>query len=354
MEYPIGVEMSQDYLSFETAKAAMKLVRDFMLVKAGETVVISADTSSDRRCVEAIANAAFTVGASPVIIYYPTTGKAFEEPFKPVAEAVAVADVWIEMAYYCVMHTPCFQKAMEHGTRYTCLTGLDVTMITNCIGKVNYDDLIEFGEYLVKKVEAADEVIIKSESGSNLTAYNRGRRVKHSGQRATKKGYPVMMGGQVSWCPIEETITGKLVFDAAIFPPSEIGIISENVELNIEEGRIISIEGGAQAKLFENWLASFQDPNMYRLAHYSIGFNPGVTKPTGRIVEDERIFGCIEMGFGSEGKSLMGAFWNASAHTDGVCSKPTIILDGKPLEINGKYVDEISVDFCKKLGVAGY
>ncbi len=26
---------------------------------------------------------------------------------------------------------------------------------------------------------------------------------------------------------------------------------------------------------------------MFRLAHYSIGFNPGVTKPTGRIVEDE-------------------------------------------------------------------
>lgn len=40
---------------------------------------------------------------------------------------------------------------------------------------------------------------------------------------------------------------------------------------------------------------------MFRLAHYSIGFNPGVTKPTGRIVEDERLFGCIEMGIGSQG-----------------------------------------------------
>jgi hypothetical protein len=30
----------------------------------------------------------------------------------------------------------------------------------------------------------------------------------------------------------------------------------------------------------------------------ALGFNPGVTKPSGRIVEDARIFGCIEMGLG--------------------------------------------------------
>ncbi len=354
MNYPIGVEMTENYLSFETSKAAMKLVRDFMLVKEGEDVIITADTSSDRRVAEAIANAAFTVGANPVVLYYPTTGKAFEEPCLPIAEAVAAADVWIEMAYYCVMHTPCFQKAMENGARYTCLTGLDVTMITNCIGKVNYDVLIEFGEYLTKKMEASNEVIVKCANGSNLVAYNRGRRVKHSGQRATKKGYPVMMGGQVSWCPIEESINGRLVFDAALFPPAEIGIIRENVILDIKKGRITDITGGAEAAIFKNWLESFNDPNMYRLAHYSIGFNPGVTKPTGRIVEDERIFGCIEMGFGSQGASLMGAFWDAASHTDGVCSKPTILLDGELLEIDGRYVDETSIEFCKKLGVAGY
>lgn len=354
MEYPIGIEMSDHYLSFETAKSAMKLVRDFMLVKPNENVVITADSSSDRRVVEAVANATFSIGAFPVILYYPTTGKAFEEPVKPIAEAVAVSDVWIEMAYSCAMHTPCFQKAMQYGTRFTCLTGLDVTMITNTIGKVDYDVLIEFGEYLTALVQASDEVIIKDSNGTNLVAYNRGRRVKHSGQRATKKGYPVMLGGQVSWCPIEESINGTLIFDAALFPPTELGMLSENIILTLEDGIITNIEGGAQADIFRNWLASFNDPNMYRLAHYSIGFNPGVMKATGRIVEDERIFGCIEFGFGSQGASLMGAFWNAAAHTDGVVSKPTIILDGKIIEENGVYLDETSRDFCKKLRVAGY
>lgn len=354
MEYPIGIEMSDKYLSFEVTNAALKLVRDFMLVKEGENVVITADTSADFRVVEAVAGAAYSVGANPVIIHYPTSGKAFEEPIRPVADAVEHADVWIELAYYCSMHTPCFKKALDNGARFTCLNGMDVIMLVNTVGRVNYDVLIEFGEYLTDKVHRSNEIIVTDNNGTNLVGYNQGRGVKHSGQRATKKGYPVMLGGQVSWCPVEETINGKLVFDAALFPPDTLGLLSSNVELTLENGVVKKIEGGKDAEIFEKWLAKFDDPNMYRLAHYSIGFNPGVTKPTGRIVEDERLFGCIEMGIGSQGASLMGACWDAASHTDGIVSKPTILLDGYKLEENGIYMDPESRKFCKALGVAGY
>ena len=332
MEYPIGVEMSNTYLSFEVTNAALKLVRDFMLVKEGENVVITADTSADFRVVEAVAGAAYSVGANPVIIHYPTSGKAFEEPIRPVADAVEHADVWIELAYYCSMHTPCFKKALENGARFTCLNGMDVIMLVNTVGRVNYDVLIEFGEYLTDKVHRSNEVIVTDKNGTNLVGYNQGRGVKHSGQRATKKGYPVMLGGQVSWCPVEETINGKLIFDAALFPPDTLGLLNSNVELTLEKGVVTKIEGGKD----------------------SIGFNPGVTKPTGRIVEDERLFGCIEMGIGSQGASLMGACWDAASHTDGIVSKPTILLDGYKLEENGIYVDPEARKFCKALGVEGY
>lgn len=354
MEYPIGVEMSNTYLSFEVTNAALKLVRDFMLVKEGENVVITADTSADFRVVEAVAGAAYSVGANPVIIHYPTSGKAFEEPIRPVADAVEHADVWIELAYYCSMHTPCFKKALENGARFTCLNGMDVIMLVNTVGRVNYDVLIEFGEYLTDKVHRSNEVIVTDKNGTNLVGYNQGRGVKHSGQRATKKGYPVMLGGQVSWCPVEETINGKLIFDAALFPPDTLGLLNSNVELTLENGVVTKIEGGKDAAIFEKWLSKFNDPNMFRLAHYSIGFNPGVTKPTGRIVEDERLFGCIEMGIGSQGASLMGACWDAASHTDGIVSKPTILLDGYKLEENGIYVDPEARKFCKALGVEGY
>ena len=227
-------------------------------------------------------------------------------------------------------------------------------MLVNTVGRVNYDVLIEFGEYLTDKVHRSNEVIVTDKNGTNLVGYNQGRGVKHSGQRATKKGYPVMLGGQVSWCPVEETINGKLIFDAALFPPDTFGLLNSNVELTLEKGVVTKIEGGKDAAIFEKWLSKFNDPNMFRLAHYSIGFNPGVTKPTGRIVEDERLFGCIEMGIGSQGASLMGACWDAASHTDGIVSKPTILLDGYKLEENGIYVDPEARKFCKALGVEGY
>ena len=227
-------------------------------------------------------------------------------------------------------------------------------MIVKCIGRVDVACVVELGEALKAKMEAANDIVIKDKNGTYLTARNEGRPVRHSGQLATFKGYPFMMCGQISWCPIEETINGKLVFDAAIFPPTDMGILSGNVELTLENGIVTKIEGGKDAERFRTWLQSFNDPNMFRLAHYSLGFNPGVKEATGRIVEDERIFGCMEFGIGSQGKMIRGSYWTAASHTDGVVSKPSIILDGVAIEENGKYTDPDLVAICKKMGAAGY
>ncbi|MEL7568679.1 MAG: aminopeptidase [Dehalobacterium sp.] len=354
MEYPIGIEMRDEYKSFELAKGAMTLVKDIMLVKSGENVVVNVDTAADMRIANAIVNAAFAVGAMPVLIQHPLQKEAFTQPPAPVAGAVAQADVWIELAYNTIMHSPAFRDAMAFGTRYTCLTGMDVEMLVNTIANVDCETVIAFGEYIVNVLEQADEIIVKSKKGTDLRARKKDRYVKHSGQKATKKGFPVMLCGQVTVCPLEDTIEGTLVFDGALFPPKELGKLNEDVILQFENGRITEVSGGQSAQIFKNWLDSFNDPNMYRLAHYSLGFNPGVIKPTGRIVEDERVFGCIEFGIGSQGKSLGGAFWNAASHTDGIVLNPTIILDGKVFEDNGVYLDAQAREFCRKLGVQGY
>ncbi len=354
MEYPIGIEMSANYLSYEVSKAAYKLVKEVMLVKEGENVVVTGDTSTDQRVIDAIMNATYTVGANPVLVYCPTNPDAYAEPIAPIGAAVAVADVWIELSYSSIMLCESWRKSIDFGCRYINLTGLDVTMIVNCIGKVDCTTVVELGEALKEKLEASNEIIIKDKNGTYLTAQNQGRPVRHSGQLATFKGYPFMMCGQVSWCPIEETINGTLVFDAAVFPPTDMGILSENIVLTLENGVVVKIEGGKEAERFSSWLHSFDDPNMFRLAHYSLGFNPGVTKATGRIVEDERIFGCMEYGIGSQGKMIRGSYWTAASHTDGVLSKPTIILDGKTIEEDGQYVDEELVEICKRMNVAGY
>ena len=103
MEYPIGVEMSAGYLSYEVSRAAYKLVKDVMLVQPGENVVITGDTSTDKRVTEALMSAAYTVGANPMLAYVPTNENAYAEPIAPLGNAVAAADVWIELSYASIM-----------------------------------------------------------------------------------------------------------------------------------------------------------------------------------------------------------------------------------------------------------
>ena len=127
-------------------------------------------------------------------------------------------------------------------------------MLVNTVTKVNYDLMIELGEHFKEILRKANKIEVKSKNGTDLIAYHQGRKIRHSGQRATQKGYPIMLGGQTSWCPVEETINGTLVFDGALWPPAEIGKLHEPVKLTLENGVVTKIEGGAQAETFKAWL----------------------------------------------------------------------------------------------------
>ena len=354
----IGVEMRDEYKRLETAKGAMKFVRDYMLVNKGENVVISYDTHVDERVVRALAQAVYTIDGVPVVVYAPT-GKGFyaqSAPPAPLAAAVCSADVWIELSYAPIMHGAAYRQAVDvNGARYICATGMDVEMLVNCIARIDIDKVIALGEYFRSKLEASRDIIVRTKNGTELRGKMNGRRVRHSGIKASEKGYPVMLPGQTSWCPQEETIEGTLVFDGAVFPPEDIGILNHNIELKFKEGRIVGINGeGTEAKAYRNWLEGFGDPNMYRLAHYSQGFNPGVRRITGRIVEDERVFGCMEFGIGSQGVKIGGAHWDAASHTDGIVLRPTIVLDGTVFEEDGVYVDPTARGICREMGIEGY
>ena len=354
MDIAIGTEVRDEYLSWEVEAGARKLIEAIMLTTEGENVVITADTSSDMRVVQATAMAAFAAGAVPMVLLHPTQKEAFMEPPAPLAGAINKADIWIEFAVGMVFLTNAWREALNHGVRYICLTGMDAMMLVNTIQRVRYDKLLALGELLRDTVQEADKVEIYSPGGTDLVAFNQGRRARQSGKLADTKGEAIMLGGQVSWCPMEETINGTLVFDGALFPPAQLGTLNERVELTLREGVVKEVKGGNEAKIFERWLVGLNDPNMYRLAHYSLGFNPGVTKPSGRIVEDERIFGIVEMGIGSQGPQIRGKTWSAAAHTDGIVMNPTIVLDGVEMEKDGTYQLETLKKACRELGVPGY
>jgi leucyl aminopeptidase (aminopeptidase T) len=354
MEVHSRVESRREYLALEAALGARKLIEEVMLVKPGENVVLTADTSTDARVVDATAEAAYAAGATPTVLWYETRPSSATEPPAPVAGAVAAADVWIEFALAYIMHSEAFRAAMANGARYANLTGMDVQMLVDTVARVDFAGTMELGNALVGLLQQADQVRITSPTGTDLWARNGGRPINLRGKPAEKPGETVMLSGQISWNPLEQTQQGLLVFDGAVWPPNELGLLRTPITMRVEEGVVTSIDGDADARIFHGWMHSHGDPNMFRVAHWSLGFNPGVTKPTGRIVEDERVFGCVEFGLGTKGGWIGGESWVAAAHTDGSVLNPSIYLDGEAIEVDGRYVHPDLAAICRRLGVAGY
>jgi leucyl aminopeptidase (aminopeptidase T) len=144
------------------------------------------------------------------------------------------------------------------------------------------------------------------------------------------------LSGQICFFPDYPSIHGRLVFDGTIAPPC--GFLNESVVLDIDGGYVKQIQGGKKADELRSWLESFNDPNMFRLAHGCYGFHPGA-KLTGNVIEDERVWGCTEWGIGYVSPTdAPPEGIPAKSHCDGICLNSSVWLDGIQIMEYGKII----------------
>jgi leucyl aminopeptidase (aminopeptidase T) len=336
------------FYEFELGRAADILTRELFKLKAGETFVITADTESDERVVEATARAAFALGAKPMVIWLASplgVGKAADPmlPQDALVGALKGADAWVEFNNEWLLYSTTYDIALRENPRlrYLCLVGMNVDMMVRCIGRIDYQLLSKFLERVAVLTTSAREVHITTPAGCDVSFKNdpKGRPRYASGYADTPG--PHMMAGQIGWAILHNTINGKIVFDGSVVPP--IGLLKEPIELHVEEGDIKRIEGGKEAAEYEAWLRSFNDPNMLKMAHICYGFNPGA-KLTGNIVEDERVWGCTEWGIGNIPSRP------AATHSDGICLNTSVWLDGEQILDRGRCVHPELAEMARKLG----
>jgi leucyl aminopeptidase (aminopeptidase T) len=356
MDLDKALEPAPEYYWIELGRMSRKLVEEFFPIKPGENVVITADTQSDWRVVQETARAVYAIGATPTVVVHPTTDFPTSNPPDPVAGALQATDAWIEFESSYLLYSDAWDKAMQAGVRYLAIAG-DVDGLVRMVGRVNHDAVVNLGVRLIELSNKATEMHITSSAGTDLRfkvdpAASRERDVN-------KAGGPGYMGrykppastqvapGQASVGHVVGTAQGTIVFDGALAPPFEVGVLSQPVTLQIENSKITSITGGPDARTFERWLASFNHPAMYEIAHCTYGFNPGITRCKGDIAHDERVFGCMEYGIGP-------AWADAPGHSDGTVLYPSVWADDVQLEEDGRYVHPDLVELCRELGVPGY
>ncbi len=348
---------------FELTKVCHKLLDEILGGKPGETVAITCDTKSSMDVVNATAAAAVMMGMHPLVLQQETprgVAKAgdIDTPVKPLAAAIANADIWIEYDYmwkiYSTVYDIVTQRPASERPRYICLNGANPELLMRNIGRVDLPTLKEFMWEITNATKAGKHFHITSPAGTDLTFTNSPlRNVDCSCGDIQEPGKIDMMPGQIGWCPEFDSINGVMVVDGALTPP--LGKLNEPVKLKIEKGFITEIYGeGNSHKIFADWLKSYNDPGMYRLAHICYGFGPGALL-SGDIVEDERVWGCTEWGFGNISDDMLPDIPGglpAATHSDGINLNCSVWIDGVQILDKGNVVGPTPyvVELAAKLG----
>ncbi|HIZ07868.1 MAG TPA: aminopeptidase [Candidatus Eubacterium avistercoris] len=326
-------------------QSAEKLVREIFDVKPGETVVLTADDDSDMNVVQAVKNSAKAAGALAMVISVPTpggVGKAAdpELPVEALSAALLQADVWIEFNHQWLLYSTPFERveAQNKKIRYMCLVDFTPELMIRTIGKVETQQLRVFMQAITERTASAKTMRVTTPAGCDVSfEIDPGHYTACDCGNATVPGIH-MLTGQINVVPKFGTIQGTIVFDGSVTPPFGRKT-DEPVRLTVENSRIVKVEGGKDAAEFENYLKSFDDEGMFKMAHIAYGFNPGAIL-TGNIVEDERVWGATEWGIGYVSPfDAPPCGQDAKSHCDGICLDSSVWLDGVQIMEEGKIVD---------------
>lgn len=123
---------------------------------------------------------------------------------------------------------------------------------------------------------------------------------------------------------------GQIVVAATL---ASLGVADEPVTLDVEQGHLVSAEGGLGSRFIE--LLHSAGENGTNLAELGVGTNDRA-KLTGRVLEDEKILGTIHVAFGAS--AAIGGTVSVPIHLDVVVLEPTLDVDGRRVLDQGRFV----------------
>jgi 2,5-dihydroxypyridine 5,6-dioxygenase len=323
-------------------EACCRFLQQVLLMEAGESVLIYTDSGSDAGLVAALQESAQGLGMQADLL-------ALEGFSDLLAQIQALRDkiesgdypVICELSARYFYPSSIWEDAVRNGRRVYSAGPLDAVSFLRCVGLVDQGKIMEFGELLEQVISRAQWVHISTPAGTDLTcrmqpigvfekllcSLKEGSLTDRAlakfglGQRSIvwspsgvlkKRAGATFLGGQLAFRAIPHTLRGTAVIDGYQWPPTDLGKLEVPLILQVKRGRVVDIDGCPLASLrMKQWLGD-RDKT---IEHFCIGFNPGAGL-SGSLIEAERAFGHINLGFGKY-----------PHHTDGVMTHPVLRLD---------------------------
>ena len=305
---------------------ARKVVRILARVKAGEKVLIVADTDTPA-VAEALATAALEL--TPEVVTTMMTPRAVDgdEPPAIVAAALLAADVALLPVSYSISHSTAVRTALKHGTRVLSLPAATPDQLVRGGAEADFEAAAPTVRKMGELLTAATTANLRTPAGTDCTFDLRGRSGNAHDCILDRPGkFSAFPNIEANISPVDGTAEGVIVFDGSI-PNLRLGRLRAPVRCTVKKGNIVKVEGGHEADMIRKVWAEMGDAAVYNIAQLAIGLNPAIPMLTGVWAQDHGAFGTVHIGIGTSAN--LGGTTKAACHFDGMMYHPTLTLDGR-------------------------
>jgi 2,5-dihydroxypyridine 5,6-dioxygenase len=328
-------------------------------VKQGEIVLIYTDTNfAFPEYVPASYGAARALGAEAYVL----TG-----PHRPVmAHDRVIIDAWkgADMVIHLAqpglwIYTEEHNEVLRSGTRVLAIRQR-LSSLKSMFPTQKVIDRCYAGG---RRLEAASEIRVTSQAGSDFVMRKDGRKVHVQVGVADEPGIWDNLGsGMVATAPLEDATEGTFVIAPGDILMQMQWHVREPIRLTFRNGIVTEMEGGHDAMMMRDFLDRGQstgqvgvqstggrgpvDSNVYRVAHASWGAHEGADWRNPWSQDAESFYGNVLIALGNNIFNTphpyrgLGGANNCKGHLDIDCRNASMYLDGELVLDNGRFVPE--------------
>ncbi len=335
-----------------TGAELVPLFRDHLelcKVRPGETVLGFTDTMSNQVYSIALAAAARVLGADYFQIVVAADESWMES--RAIIDAWKGSDLVVVTATTEWIYSDAHNEALDAGARTLMLLEPE-DMLRRMFPIPEIRRRAEVSEALLA---AGTTLHIESEAGTDLTLSYEGRPVM------TQYGYTDAPGrwdhwpsGQVVVAPLEHSAEGTLVLDEGDCLLNLGRYVMSPVTMELREGSIVSIEGGADARLARDHFESPRDKRSYGVSHIGWGYEHRANWnalglrfwESGGVMDTESYYGNMLIAFGANFVRILKGENRAPFHFDIPTRNHSIWVDDRQIIDRGSFViPELRLDY---------
>ncbi len=314
-------------------QAALVAARDCMGVNENETILIVTDRH--RRSIGlALFDVCKDLAHEALIMEMIPRKVNGEEPPLQITEAMKLVDVVICPTTTSLTHTDARRAACAAGARVGTLPGITEDVMIRTM-KADYHKIARLTEKIYDILNDGETAHITTPAGTDIQIPIDGcKAIASSGLVLEAGKFGNLPSGEAYLMPREGKSQGVYVVDGSL---AGIGLITdEPVKITVENGMAVKIEGGKQARQFEEMVDSVGE-KARNLAELGVGTND-MAEIKGTVLEDEKVMGTVHLALGNN--VSMGGTVNVGFHVDGIMKRPTLKVDGQSILHNGKMLIE--------------